>query len=73
VIQEHELEERTPLPIHKIAETPELAVEHYKMLLSQIRQLGIQTDSSKFDEAAVQGQRLSDAEFALWQKIQGKA
>ena len=73
VIQEHELEERTPLPIHKIAETPELAVEHYKMLLSQIRQLGIQTDKSKFDEVAVQGQRLSDAEFALWQKIQGKA
>ncbi len=73
VIQEHELEERTPLPIHKIAETPELAVEHYKMLLSQIRQLGIQTDNSKFDEVAVQGQRLSDAEFALWQKIQGKA
>ena len=73
VIQEHELEERTPLPIHKIAETPELAVEHYKMLLGQIRQLGIQTDSSKFDEAAMQGQRLSDAEFALWQKIQGKA
>ena len=73
VIQEHELEERTPLPIHKIAETPELAVEHYKMLLSQIRQLGIQTDTHKFDEAAVQGQRLSEAEFALWQKIQGKA
>jgi len=73
VIQEHELEERTPLPIHKIAETPELAVEHYKMLLGQIRQLGIQTDTHKFDEAAVQGQRLSEAEFALWQKIQGKA
>jgi voltage-gated potassium channel len=73
VIQEHELEERTPLPIHKIAETPELAVEHYKMLLGQIRQLGIQTDTHKFDEAALQGQRLSEAEFALWQKIQGKA
>lgn len=73
VIQEHDLEDRAPLPIHKIAETPELAVEHYKMLLSQIRQLGIQTDRTKFDEAAVQGQRLSAAEFALWQKIQGKA
>ncbi|WP_161499787.1 ion transporter [Limnohabitans sp. TS-CS-82] len=73
VIQEHDLEDRAPLPIHKIAETPELAVEHYKMLLSQIRQLGIQTDRIKFDEAAVQGQRLSAAEFDLWRKIQGKA
>ncbi len=73
VIKEHELEERNPLPIHKIAENPALAVEHYKVLLGQIRQLGIQVNASEFDAAAQQGDRLSASEFALWQKIQGKA
>ena len=73
VIKEHELEERNPLPIHKIAENPPLAVEHFKVLLGQIRQLGVQTDTSKFDEAARQGERLSASEFELWKKIQGKA
>ena len=73
VIKEHELEERNPLPIHKIAENPALAVEHYKVLLGQIRQLGVQVDGTKFDEAAQAGERLSAHEFALWQKIQGKA
>ena len=73
VIKEHELEERNPLPIHKIAENPALAVEHYKVLLGQIRQLGVQVNASEFDAAAQQGERLSASEFALWQKIQGKA
>jgi voltage-gated potassium channel len=72
VIKEHELEERNPLPIHKIAENPALAVEHYKVLLGQIRQLGVQVNASEFDAAAQQGERLSASEFALWQKIQGK-
>ncbi len=73
VIKEHELEERNPLPIHKIAENPALAVEHYKVLLGQIRQLGVQVNASEFDAVAQQGERLSASEFALWQKIQGKA
>ena len=73
VIKEHELEERNPLPIHKIAENPALAVEHYKTLLGQIRQLGIQTDASQFEAAAQQGTRLSSNELDLWHKIQGKA
>ena len=73
VIKEHELEERNPLPIHKIAENPALAVEHYKVLLGQIRQLGVQVNAAQFDQAAQQGDRLSANEFALWQKIQGKA
>ena len=73
VIKEHELEERNPLPIHKIAENPALAVEHYKVLLGQIRQLGVQVDTAQFDQAAQTGERLSAHEFALWQKIQGKA
>ena len=71
VVKEHELEERSPLPIHKIAENPSLAVEHFKVLLGQIRQLGVQTDKTKFDEAARQGERLSASEYELWKKIQG--
>lgn len=73
VIKEHELEERNPLPIHKIAENPALAVEHYKVLLGQIRQLGIQTNAAEFDTAAQTADRLSANELALWHKIQGKA
>ena len=73
VIKEHELEERNPLPIHKIAENPALAVEHYKVLLGQIRQLGVQVNATEFETAAQQGERLSANEYALWQKIQGKA
>jgi voltage-gated potassium channel Kch len=73
VVKEHELEERNPLPIHLIAQNPALAVEHYKVLLGQIRQLGVQVDATQFDQAAQEGERLTDKEFALWQKIQGKS
>jgi hypothetical protein len=73
VIKEHELEERNPLPIHLIAQNPALAVEHYKVLLGQIRQLGVQVDTAQFEQAAQTGERLSANEYALWQKIQGKA
>ena len=73
VRKEHELEERNPLPIHKISENPTLAVEHFKVLLGQIRQLGIQTDPTRFNAAAQENDRLSASEFDLWKKIQGKA
>jgi hypothetical protein len=63
VIKEHELEERNPLPIHKIAENPALAVEHYKVLLGQIRQLGVQVDNAQFDQAAQHG--LEDIQFLV--------
>ena len=70
--KEHALEERNPLPIHKISENPALAVEHFKVLLGQSRQLGIQTDSTRFNAAAQENDRLSASEFDLWKKIQGK-
>lgn len=73
VVKEHELEERNPLPIHKIAENPALAVEHFKDLLGQIRQLGVQVDAGQFDHEAQVQKRLTDTEFALWLSIQGKA
>ena len=72
VIKEHELEERSPLPVHKIAESPALAVEHFKTLLGQIRQLGIHTDTAKF-EATAQAGALSEKEMALWQSIQNRS
>jgi voltage-gated potassium channel Kch len=59
------------LPLHKIAGKSEHALEHYKSLLSQIRQLGILTDAQKFEELARSSDRLTASELALWHKIQG--
>jgi tRNA G26 N,N-dimethylase Trm1 len=59
------------LPLHKIAATPEHAVEHFKVLLSQIRQLGILTDANKFEPTALKDDRLTATEIALWRQIQG--
>jgi voltage-gated potassium channel Kch len=71
---EHELEKEAnlqSLPINTIAEKPELAVEHYKSLLSQIRQLAMLTDPVAFDAIAVGKDRLSASEAALWKQIKG--
>ncbi len=73
VIKEHELEERNPWPVHKIAEKPELAVEHFKTLLGQIRQLGVHTNRSEFERLAADKHHLSDYELDLWHKIQNKS
>ena len=72
IIKENNIEDAA-LPLHKIAEKPELAMEHYKSLLGQIRQLGLLTDTQRFDAVAQQGQRLSEQDYALWKKIQGQA
>jgi len=72
VIKEHEFEERNPWPVHKIAEKPELAVEHFKTLLGQIRQLGVHTDRAEFERIATDKQHLSAYELDLWHKIQNK-
>ena len=72
VRRERELmEDVSELPLHKIAGKSEHALEHYKSLLSQIRQLGILTDAQKFEELARSSDRLTDTELALWHKIQG--
>jgi voltage-gated potassium channel len=57
------------LPIQKIAERPDFAVEHFKSLLGQIRQLGMMTDGEKFEALAKTKGRLSAEEFALWQQF----
>ncbi len=70
--RERELKEDVSvLPLHKIAATSEHAVEHYKVLISQIRQLGVMTDAVRFESVAKQKQRLTDDELALWRQIQG--
>jgi voltage-gated potassium channel Kch len=57
------------LPLHKVAATPTHAIEHYKTLISQIRQLGIMTDGVEFEAIALQNSRLSRKELALWHMI----
>ncbi len=67
-----EVERRADLatmPIHKIAAKPELAAEHYKTLLSNIRQLGMLMDPAEFEQMRLAGNRLTPEEMALWEKI----
>lgn len=71
---QHELEKEADLkglPINTIAAKPELAVEHYKSLLSQIRQLAVLTDAAAFDAVAIGKERLSASEAALWRQLKG--
>lgn len=70
--REHK-EDVAALPLHKIAATTEHAIEHYKALLSQIRQLGIMTDSDKFELIAKKHDRLTTTEISLWRQLQGKS
>ncbi len=59
------------MPIHQIAAKPELAVEHYKTLLSNIRQLGMLMDPAEFERLRAANSRLSADEVELWNKIRG--
>jgi voltage-gated potassium channel Kch len=64
-------EDVSALPIHKIAANPEQAVEHFKQVLSQMRQLAIMTDKPKFEEVAQRKARLTAEEIELWRRIHG--
>ncbi len=57
------------LPLHKIAASPAHAVEHFKTLMSQIRQLGIMTDKAEFEEVALSNAGLTPKELGLWHFI----
>ena len=73
---QHELEkeaELQTLPISTIAQRPELAVEHYKSLISDIRRLALLTDEAAFDAAVKSRDSLSASDMALWRQIQGKS
>ena len=67
-----EKENVSVLPLHKIAATPEHAIEHYKSLVSQIRQLGILTDLEKFEASASKNFTLTPGELNLWRHLQVK-
>ncbi len=60
------------MPIHSIAAKPDLAVEHYKALLGQIRQLTLLTDPVEFDEVAKAKDSLTNTEAALWSQIRNQ-
>jgi len=64
---------KSVLPLHVIAEKPAHAVEHYKMLLSQINQLALMTDGAKFEEAAKASDSLTAKELALWQQLRTRS
>ncbi|MEI6482453.1 MAG: potassium channel family protein, partial [Betaproteobacteria bacterium] len=70
--QENEKSKLKNLPMHLIAERPELAIEHYKSLLGQIHQLTLMTDAAKFEAEARASDRLSASEMALWQQLQAR-
>jgi len=73
---QHELEkeaELQTLPISTIAQRPELAVEHYKSLISDIRRLALLTDEAAFDAAVKARDSLTASDMALWRQIQGKS
>ena len=64
---------KSVLPLHVIAEKPAHAVEHFKMLVSQINQLALMTDGAKFEEAAKASDSLTAKELALWQQLRSRS
>jgi len=73
---QHELDkeaELQTLPISTIAQRPELAVEHYKSLISDIRRLALLTDETAFDAVVKARDSLTASDIALWRQIQGKS
>ena len=64
---------KSVLPLHVIAEKPAHAVEHFKMLVSQINQLALMTDGHKFEEAAKASDSLTAKELALWQQFKARS
>lgn len=55
------------LPIHQIAKNTEYALEHDKILLAQLRQLGLLSNQAEFSKLAAD--RLTPSEKVLWEKI----
>ena len=63
---------KSVLPLHVIADRPDHAVEHYKVLLSQISQLALLTDGAKFEQAAKTSDSLTAKELAVWHQIKAR-
>jgi len=58
------------MPVHKIAANTELAVEHFKHQISELRQLALLTNLSEFDQIASHKHRLTDHELEMWKRLQ---
>jgi len=54
------------LPLHKIAANPDHAVEHYKYLLGQIRQMHLLSNPEQLQVSMAKPDRLTDSEKQLW-------
>jgi hypothetical protein len=57
------------LPLHKIAANPDHAIEHFKFLLGQVRQLNILGNADAMNQAMAKPDRLSESEKQLWRLI----
>lgn len=69
-IKDRELQDDvSKLPLHKIAQHPETAIKHYRLLLSQIKMLCIMTNNEKFIETAVKQERLTKKDLEFWNKM----
>ncbi len=64
---------KSVLPVHVIADHPDHAIQHYKMLLAQISQLALLTDTAKFEQAAKSSDSLTAKELSLWQQIKARS
>lgn len=64
---------KSVLPLHIIAERPEHAIEHFKMLVSQINQLALLTDAVKFEQEAQASDSLTAKELAVWQQLRSRS
>ncbi len=70
--QREVMDDLSQLPLHKIAQNPAHAVEHYKHLLGQIRQLSLLSDAQAFESEARNKERLTQGDLQLWQNISGQ-
>ncbi len=70
--QREVMDDLSQLPLHLIAKNPAHAVEHYKSLLGQMRQLAILTDPQSFEAEAKQKGRLTDTDWLAWKLISGR-
>jgi voltage-gated potassium channel Kch len=57
------------LPLHKIAANTDHAVEHYKYLLGQIRQMYLLADKDQLTASLAKPERLTEREKLLWLAI----
>jgi hypothetical protein len=57
------------LPLHKIASNPEHAIEHFKYLLGQIRQMNLLSDQHQLNETMDKPDRLTETDKQLWRLI----